>query len=62
MTKLFDYEALNAIFYDVFGYEWILYQIHKVVSHEKRMHKALEREEKITCNTRLKGECNEENI
>ncbi|QUI24116.1 VOC family protein [Vallitalea pronyensis] len=32
-----DYGVSNAIFTDAFGYQWMLHQIHKEVSHEERI-------------------------
>jgi PhnB protein len=37
VTEVVDYGISNAIFRDPFGYEWMLMQIHKVVSHEERI-------------------------
>lgn len=37
VTELPDYGGSNAIFTDTFGYEWMLHQIHKEVSHEERI-------------------------
>src|SRR5690554_1234355 len=37
VTELTKYGVSNAIFYDPFGYQWMLHQIHKEVSHEERI-------------------------
>lgn len=37
VTELKDYGISNAIFIDPFGYQWLLHQIHKVVSYEERI-------------------------
>ncbi|WP_237266891.1 hypothetical protein [Thermoclostridium stercorarium] len=37
MTEMPDYGVSNAIFVDVFGYQWMLHQIHKEVSYEERI-------------------------
>jgi len=37
VTEIPDYGVSNAIFADVFGYQWMLHQIHKEVSHEERI-------------------------
>jgi len=37
VTEMPDYGVSNAIFSDVFGYLWMLQQIHKEVSHEERI-------------------------
>ncbi|MGI6425413.1 MAG: VOC family protein [Tepidanaerobacteraceae bacterium] len=37
VTEMTDYGVSNAIFSDPFGYQWMLTQIHKVVSHEERI-------------------------
>lgn len=37
VTELVDYGISNAIFIDPFGYQWMLHQIHRVVSHEERI-------------------------
>lgn len=37
VTEMPDYGVSNAIFTDVFGYQWMLHQIHKEVSHEERI-------------------------
>ncbi|MEN4006961.1 MAG: hypothetical protein PQ964_06375 [Methanobacteriaceae archaeon] len=36
VTELPDYGVSNAIFSDVFGYLWMLHQMHKEVSYEER--------------------------
>ncbi len=36
VTEMPDYGISNAIFTDGFGYQWMLHQIHKEVSFEKR--------------------------
>jgi PhnB protein len=36
VTELPDYGVSNAIFSDVFGYQWMLHQMHKEVSFEER--------------------------
>lgn len=33
-----DFGVSNAIFSDAFGYQWLLHQVHKVVSFEERKH------------------------
>lgn len=35
VTEIPDYGVSNAIFADVFGYQWMLHQIHKEVSYEE---------------------------
>ncbi|NLN41574.1 MAG: VOC family protein [Clostridiales bacterium] len=37
VTEMPDYGVSNAIFVDVFGYQWMLHQIHKEVSYEERI-------------------------
>jgi len=37
VTEMPDYGVSNAIFTDVFGYQWMLQQIHKEVSYEERI-------------------------
>lgn len=37
VTEMPDYGVTNAIFTDPFGYQWMLHQIHKEVSHEERI-------------------------
>lgn len=37
VTEIPDYGVSNAIFIDPFGYQWMLHQIHKEVSHEERI-------------------------
>ncbi|WP_027108513.1 VOC family protein [Lacticigenium naphthae] len=37
VTELPDHGVANAIFVDPFGYQWMLHQIHKEVSHEERI-------------------------
>ncbi|WP_339230383.1 VOC family protein [Oceanobacillus sp. FSL K6-2867] len=37
VTEIPDYGVTNAIFVDPYGYQWMLHQLHKVVSHEKRL-------------------------
>lgn len=37
VTELTDFGVSNAIFNDSFGYQWMLHQVHKVVSFEERM-------------------------
>ena len=37
VTELPDYGVTNAIFLDVFGYQWMLHQVHKEVSFEERI-------------------------
>lgn len=37
VTELPDYGVSNAIFIDPYGYQWMLHQLHKVVSHEERI-------------------------
>lgn len=36
VTELTDYGVSNAMFSDVFGYIWMLHQVHKKVSFEER--------------------------
>ncbi len=37
VTEMPDYGVSNVIFTDVFGYQWMLQQIHKEVSYEERI-------------------------
>jgi PhnB protein len=37
VTELPDYGVSNAIFNDAFGYQWMLHQMHNVVSFEERI-------------------------
>ncbi|MGM0446435.1 MAG: VOC family protein [Bacillota bacterium] len=37
VTELPDYGVSNAIFADPYGYQWMLHQIHKEVSHEDKI-------------------------
>ncbi|QQK75258.1 VOC family protein [Salicibibacter cibarius] len=37
VTEIPDFGVSNAIFSDVFGYQWMLHQVHKEVSFEERM-------------------------
>ncbi|WP_332628558.1 VOC family protein [Halalkalibacter flavus] len=37
VTEISDYGVSNAIFMDLFGYIWMLHQVHKEVSHEERI-------------------------
>lgn len=37
VTDMMDYGVSNAIFLDPYGYQWMLHQIHKEVSHEERI-------------------------
>lgn len=36
VTEMPDYGVSNAVFKDLFGYQWMLHQIHKKVSFEER--------------------------
>jgi len=37
VTEIPDFGVSNAAFTDIFGYQWMLHQIHKEVSFEERM-------------------------
>nr|WP_306798769.1 VOC family protein [Oceanobacillus saliphilus] len=37
VTELPDYGVTNAIFVDSYGYQWMLHQVHREVSHEERI-------------------------
>ena len=37
VTEIPDFGVSNVAFTDIFGYQWMLYQIHKEVSFEERM-------------------------
>ena len=46
VTKIPDYGVSNAIFVDPFGYQWMLHQVHREVSHEERIELWKERKDK----------------
>ncbi|WP_100407745.1 VOC family protein [Bacillus solitudinis] len=46
VTDMPDYGVSNAIFMDLFGYIWMLHQVHKEVSHEERIQLWEEKREK----------------
>lgn len=37
VTEVLDYGVSNAVFTDIFGYQWMLQQIYREVSYEERM-------------------------
>lgn len=53
VTEIQEYGVSNAIFNDTFGYQWMLHQIHRVVSHEERIKIWEEKKRKVMIKRRL---------